>query len=141
MDILTSATQLPSQIQTLLKLREQHTAAVRQIDKTLAGVVAALGGPQLTAIRAGANGAPAAKPLGARKRKRRGTFSVSATELVLEFIKTKTNPTTQQIMQHLASNGRSASSGSNALSVLTAAKRLKRAPLGSGILGSRYSLA
>jgi hypothetical protein len=135
------ATQLPSQIQTLLKLREQHTAAVSQIDKTLAGIVAALGGPRSTAIPARANRSPAAKPPAANKRKRRGTFSVSASDLVLEFIKASKNPTTQEIMQHLASKGRSASSGSNALSVLTSANKLKRAPLGKGVLGSRYSLA
>jgi hypothetical protein len=136
----TSAVQLPSQIQALLKLREQHTAAVHQIDKTLAGVMSALGGSRSTAVPSGANG-PAVKRLGAPKRKQRGAFAVSASELVLEFIKAKKNPTTQEIMEHLVSKGRSASSGSNSLSVLTSAKKLKRAPLGKGILGSRYSLA
>jgi hypothetical protein len=136
-----SATQLPDQIQALLTRRDQHTAAVSQIDKTLASVMAALGGSYSVPVPTKASQPPAAKAAGAPQRKNRGSFSVSASDLVLEFIKAKKNPTTQEIMQHLASKGRSASSGSNSLSVLTAAKKLKRVPLGAGIMGSRYSLA
>jgi len=139
-----SATALPNHIQQLLAQREQHTAAITQIDQTLAKVAAVLGGqvalsaavarPAVTAVAAKA---PAAKG----SRRRRSRFGVSTAEVILTFVKAHKNPTTKEITEHLVSEGRTASVVSNALSVLTRAGELKRTPLGKGILGSRYSLA
>ena len=137
-----SATELPSHIQQLLEQREQHTAAISHIDQTLAKVTAALGGTTAPAVVAKPPVAPAApKIVPAKLQKgKRSKFGVSTSDLVLSFVKANKSPTTQAIMKHLASEGRTASSGSNALSVLTGAKKLKRTPLGKGILGSTYSI-
>ena len=125
-------------------------SAINQIDQTLARVTAALGGAGLTA-KAGVT-PPASRAAkgpkqsvqtkaGAGPRKgRRSKFAVSTSDLVLSFVKANGSPTTQAIMQHLANEGRTVSSGSNALSTLATAKKLKRTPLGKGIMGSTYSL-
>jgi len=139
----TSATELPSLIQQLLEQRKLHADSISQIDQTLAKVTAALGGTTAPAVAARTPVAPTASKAAAAKPKKRKriAFSVSTNDLVLAFVKANKNPTTQKIMQHLAREGRTASSGSNALSVLTSAKKLKRTPLGKGVLGSTYSLA
>ncbi len=136
-----SATALPNHIQQLLEQRQQHTDAISQIDQTLAKVTLALGVtttvPAKTEVVPVAAKAPAAKP----KKRQRSKFAVSATDLVLEFVKAKKTPTTKEITQHLVSEGRSLGAISNALSVLTSSKKLKRTPLGKGIMGSTYSVA
>jgi hypothetical protein len=137
----TSTAELPSHIQQLLDQRQQHTAAIRQIDDTLARVTAALGGRIAPATVSKPTAPMAVKaPAVKAKKGKRSKFTVSTNELVLSFVKANKNPTTQKIMQHLASEGRTVSSGSNALSVLTSAKKLKRTPLGKGMLGSTYSI-
>ena len=144
-----SAAELPNEIQTLLDERAEHIAAISKIDSTLAGVTAALGGPKassymaagLAAPKAMAKAPPAPSPKSAPAKKRgRGSFSVSATELVLQFLKGNKNATTKAITAHLVGQGRSPGAVSNALSVLTTAKKLKRTPLGKGQMGSTYSL-
>jgi hypothetical protein len=77
----------------------------------------------------------------AAKVRKRAKFAVSASDLVLAFVKTKKNPTSKEITQHLLSEGRNLGAVSNALSVLTQKKKLKRTPLGKGLPGSTYSLA
>jgi hypothetical protein len=141
-----SATEIPNQIQQLLEQRDQHTSAISQIDRTLAKVTAALGGETTPAaitkpagVPAAAKGVPA-RPVKVKTRKRT-KFAISATDLVLQFIQANPSPTTKQITQHLVSEGRSTGAVSNALSVLTKSKTLKRTPLGKGIMGSKYSLA
>jgi hypothetical protein len=139
-----SAAELPATIQTLLDERAGHIATIGKIDKALAGVAAALGtsAPEAVAkpsipvavTKAAATGS---KP----KPAKRGAYAVSATDLVLAFVKAKGKPTSKEVGEHLASQGRSAGATSNALSVLTASKKLKRKPLGKGKMGSRYSLA
>lgn len=136
-----SATALPNRIQQLLEQRQQHIHRIGLIDQTLAGVSAALGGTASGAAVARPVAAPAAKASASKGKRRRSRFGASASALVLAFVKAKKNPTTNEIMRHLASEGRTAGSCSNALSVLAKAGELKRTPLGKGILGSRYSLA
>jgi hypothetical protein len=142
-----SATALPDYIQNLLAQRQQHTDSIAEIDATLSKVSAALGTAVAVpakapkpAAKAAVAAAPAAKPTKA-KRAGRGKFAISATDLVLKFIGANKNPTTKEITQYLVSEGRSLGAVSNALSVLTKSKALKRTPLGKGIMGSRYSLA
>lgn len=138
-----NATQLPTQIQQLLSQRQQHTDAITKIDKTLAGVMAALGG---TTTLAAPKALPtAAKPVVSKapaqpKKRQRGSYAVSATDLVLTFLKGKP-ATTKEITDYIVGQGRSTGAVSNALSVLTKAKKLKRTPLGKGVLGSTYALA
>jgi hypothetical protein len=141
-----SAAELPTKIQTLLDERADHEAAIGQIDNTLAGVAAALGtAVPVAAAKTGpvAAATPVAKkPVPVKsKPAKRGAYAVSATDLVLAFVKSKGSPTSKEIGEHLASEGRSAGATSNALSVLTAAKKLTRKPLGKGKMGSTYSLA
>lgn len=138
-----SATAIPSYIQDLLEQRQQHTDSISEIDATLAKVSAALGGnsvPVATAPKPVAKPAAVASPKVKAKKAARGKFSISATDLVLKFITANKSPTTKEITQHLLSEGRSLGAVSNALSVLTKAKTLKRTPLGKGLMGSRYSL-
>jgi hypothetical protein len=142
--IETSATELPSQIQQLLDQREQHLDSIRQIDAMLAKVNAALGHDSAasTTPRPLASSAPAS-PRTTRstgKKRQRSKFGVSTAQLVMAFVKANGTPTTQAIMQHLAGEGRTASSGSNALSTLAKAGKLKRTPLGKGLPGSIYAL-
>ncbi len=132
-----SATELPTFIQTLLEQKVHHTDAIAKIDATLAKVSAALNG---TVAAPAAPAAVKVKPVAAKKRGR-SVYAVSASELVLGFLKTNKEATTKAITQHLASKGRSAGAASNALSVLTTQKKLKRTPLGKGVMGSKYSLA
>ena len=134
---LTLGIELPRKIQHLLEQRQQHVDALTKIDHSLAAVDAALGGKGASTKARPA--IPAGKPP-VTKGKRRGRFAVSATDLVLAFVKEKKNPTTQEIMKHAAAEGRTTGAASNALSVLTQSKKLKRTPLGKGILGSTYSL-
>ena len=139
-----SAAQLPTTIQTLLDERAEHVAAIGKIDKTLADVAAALGTPVTAAVaKPSAPVAVAKPPATSNKSKpaKRGAYAVSATDLVLAFVKAKGNPTSKEVGEHLASQGRSAGATSNALSVLTASKKLKRKPFGKGKMGSTYSLA
>jgi hypothetical protein len=139
----TSAIELPNLIQELLEQRQLHANSISQIDQTLARVTAALGGTATAVAVSKPAGKPAAvkAPVVKAKSGKRSQFTVSTGDLVLAFVKANANSTTQKIMQHLASEGRTASSGGNALSVLTAAKKLKRTPLGKGIPGSTYSIA
>jgi hypothetical protein len=129
------ATGLPKQIQQLLDQRQEHTDALTKIDGLLDAITAALGGKR-GSLGPAAVKAPATKV----KRSKRRRFAISAPDLVLAFVKEKKNPTTQEIMKYVKSQGRTAGAGSNALSILTQTKKLKRAPLGEGRLGSRYSV-
>lgn len=136
-----SAAELPKQIQSLLEQREQHKAAIQQIDQTLADVTAALEGKEVHATLAKPIATLVAKaPAVKGKKRRRSSFAVSTTDVILAFVRAKKNPTSKEITQHLVGEGRSTNVVSNALSVLTAANKLKRTPLGKGILGSRYSI-
>ena len=136
-----SSAALPAQIQKLLDQKAEHSAAISKIEKTLAGVTAALGG-SVTPV-AVTKTAPAAvkTPVVKGKKRTRTKFAVSTNDVILSFVRARKTPTSKEITQHLLTEGRTSSVASNALSMLTAAaKKLKRTPLGKGMLGSTYSL-
>ena len=75
------------------------------------------------------------------KRRKRRSFSVTAPDLILSFVKQKKkNPTSKEINAHWKSENRSGTAD-NTLSLMVKTRILKRTPLGEGIRGSRYSLA
>jgi hypothetical protein len=75
-----------------------------------------------------------------RRRKRvRRKFAVSGEQLILNFVKSKSNPIGRDIESHWTSDGR-AGAAANLISKLVKAKMLKRTPL-KDERGSRYSLA
>ena len=84
---------------------------------------------------------PLPRKLQLAKGKKRSRFGVSASDLVLAFVKAKKSPTTKEITQHLLSEGRSLGATSNALSTLAKAKKLKRTPLGKGVNGQHVFTA
>jgi hypothetical protein len=146
MSTVSSPAALPLYIEKLLSQRHEHVEAVATIDATLARVTAALGGPasKVAAVAAPVAAkvvakAPVAKATGA-KRGRKPKGGLTANDFVLEFVKSKKNPTSQEINKHWKESGRSGFAD-NSLSLLTKAKKLKRVPLGAGIRGSRYSIA
>jgi len=75
-----------------------------------------------------------------RKHKRvRRKFAVSGEQMILNFVKSKSNPIGKDIEKHWSSEGR-AGTAANLLSKLVKEKRLKRTRL-KDERGSRYSLA
>ena len=72
------------------------------------------------------------------KRVRR-KFAVSGEQMILNFVKSKSNPVGKDIQKHWASEGR-AGAAANLISKLVKEKMLKRTPL-KDERGSRYSLA
>ena len=136
------ATELARRIQKLVEDRQQHVDAIAQINQTLAGVGAALGGAvTLSNGRTTAAASVAEKaPPGGKRRRRRGRFSVNAEDSILSVVKQNKGLTTQEINQHFKDEGRN-STADNALSKLVRERKLKRTPLGKGIRGSSYSLA
>jgi hypothetical protein len=143
-------TQLAERIQGLIEARQHHASAIEAIDQTLAGVGAALGTKKVgrpkslhTAapmMAAPAMAVPAAAEGGKkRRRRRRSKYAMSAEDSILGFVKENRNPTTQEIKAHYASENRGGSAD-NVLSKLFREKRIKRAPIGPGIRGSRYSV-
>jgi hypothetical protein len=142
MNLAIIASEIPTTIQSLLDQRHQHVEAISKIDHTLAAVTVALGSYGVASpAPAKASLVPVAKKAPAAKKRSRGSFAVSATDLVLEFLKSNKGATTKAITEYVVAKGRSTGSVSNALSVLSKAKKLKRTPLGKGKLGSTYSLA
>jgi len=141
MSTVSSPAALPLYIEKLLSQRHEHVAAVAAIDATLARVSAALGGAAPKAapvakpvVKVAARKAPVAKaPVKAKKP------GLTANEFVLEFVKARKNPTSQEINKHWKDAGRLGMADNN-LSLLTKAKKLKRVPLGQGLRGSRYSI-
>jgi hypothetical protein len=135
-----SPSALTDRIESLLDERQKHAAAIAAIDETLSEIGRLLGQP---VARFKAAIAPAAAPAIERKgrkgRRKRGTYATTAEDSILAFVKAEGNPTTQEIKQHWASEGRGGSAD-NELSRLTKKKKLKRIPI-PGQRGSRYTLA
>jgi len=75
---------------------------------------------------------------GKRKRVRR-KFAVSGEQMIVDFVKSKSNPIGRDIEKLWKSGGR-AGTAANLISKLVKEKALKRTPL-KGERGSRYSLA
>lgn len=157
MSTVSSPAALPLYIEKLLSQRHEHVAAVTAIDATLARVAAALGGAapkaapvkvvkaaaKAPASKAFAAKAPVAKPVAkaplAKAPAKAAKPGLTANEFVLEYVKAKKNPTSQEINKHWKDSGRKGMADNN-LSLLTKAKKLKRVPLGHGLRGSRYSI-
>ena len=75
-----------------------------------------------------------------RRRKRvRRKFAVSGEQMILNFVKSKSNPIGRDVESHWKNDGR-AGAAANLISKLVKAKMLKRTPL-KDERGSRYSLA
>jgi hypothetical protein len=163
MSTVSSPAALPKHIEQLLSDRSAHVAAVATIDATIARVTAALGGTASVApapkpvaatkvaaktakakppvVKAVAAKAPVAKaPVTKAPVARAAKSGLTASEFIIEFIKAKKNPTSQEINKHWKDAGRNGMADNN-LSLLTKAKTLKRVPLGPGLRGSRYSVA
>jgi hypothetical protein len=73
------------------------------------------------------------------RRRRRRSFETNAEDMVLAFVKSHKNPTTQEINRHWKEAGRG-HTADNTLSKLIREKKLKREALKEG-RGSRYLLA
>ena len=100
-----SENDLPSIIQQLLEQKRLHLDSVDKIDHTLSRVSAALRGatvPTASKPAAAPKSRPNASPA---KKSKRSRYDVSASDLVLAFVKENGSPTTQAIMQHLVKEG------------------------------------
>ena len=75
---------------------------------------------------------------GQAKTRKRRTYATTAEDLILSFVKEKTNPTTQEIKKLWDSEGRKGKAD-NELTRLVHFKKLERTPL-VGERGSRYSI-
>ena len=145
MRVNNSSGDLAGRIQQLVEQREHHAQAITTIDATLDQIGSLLrSGRDGIAIRRGPGRPPGpsmSTGVGRRGRRRRGrgSFSTTAEESILSFVKEHRNPTTQEIKTHWNSEGRGGTAD-NALSKLFKERKLKRTPLGEGIRGSRYSL-
>ncbi|MGA2440738.1 MAG: hypothetical protein ABSH08_07255 [Tepidisphaeraceae bacterium] len=76
---------------------------------------------------------------GRKRRRVRRQFAVSGEQMILDFVKSKSNPIGNEIEKHWSSEGR-AGAAATILSKLVKEKKLKRTPL-KDERGSRYSLA
>jgi hypothetical protein len=150
MSTVSSPAALPKYIETLLSQRSSHVSAIASIDATLSRVSAALGGaaPKAAPVKAVAarkapkkRGRPAksAVQMPMVKAPIKARSGLTANEFVIEFIKAKKNPTSQEINKHWKDAGRKGMADNN-LSLMTKAKMLKRTPLEGGQRGSRYSV-
>ena len=147
------STDLPALIQKLLEERQTHADAIAQIDEVLASVGSALGataappkrgpgrprGSSVNAAPSAAMAAPMPAKRGRRGRRSRGSYATTGDDSVLAFIKENKSPTTKDIKEHWASEGRGGTAD-NVLSKLFREKKIKRLPL-PGERGSRYAVA
>jgi hypothetical protein len=117
------------------KERKKRTADLEEAAKVVLKSLADFGRVGIKA--ASPNQKSAAKKAGKRKRGRR-RFAVSGEQMILGFVKSKSNPIGGEIEKHWKSEGR-AGTAANLLSKLVKEKKLKRTPLKEG-RGSRYSL-
>jgi hypothetical protein len=137
---------LAGHVQKLVEEKQQHLEALSRIEQTLEQIGGLLG--QNGQRRGRKPGRPAAHPVfeptasaaPAQRKRRRRRFAVSGNDLILNFVRERRKPTTREIAELWKSEDR-AGKVDNTLSQLVKAGRLKRAPLGGGERGSRYSLA
>ena len=120
------------------KERKTRTADLEEAAKVILKHLADLGHVGINTKAASPKQRTAVKTAGNRKRVRR-KFAVSGEQLILGFVKSKSNPVGKEIEKHWSSEGRAATAA-NLLSKLVKEKKLKRTPLKDG-RGSRYSLA
>ena len=128
----TTTNELSRVIANLQKQRDQHVAAITEIDAAFArfGVTAsAKRGP-------GRPKGKGAKPKGSRKR---GRFNKKADEFVLDLLKKNKTLTTREVNIRWKRAGRGGSAD-NILMALTKGKQITRKNI-KGARGSNYSLA
>lgn len=135
--------QLPHRLQQLLQERERLAEALAHVDQVLAGIGAALGTATVREANVKrpnpavvATLAPAQRHKGRRPQRK---FATSGEQSLLDFVKLNKNPSTQDIKKHWHNEGRGGRADT-VLSKLVKEKRLKRTPLETGLVGSRYSL-
>ena len=156
---------LAQTVEQLIHERQQHADALARIDQSIFGIVGALtataGLPPMPPTRStppsdsnafqwmrepkrrgrppgSRNGTQAAAGPGRNKRTR-GSYATTGDESVMAFIRQNKRPTTKEIREHWASEGRKGTAD-NVLSKLFRERKVKRTPVEDG-RGSRYSLA
>jgi hypothetical protein len=133
-------TSLLRTLKQIEKERKARTADLEESAKVILKHLEDLGHVGINSKTAAANAKRAATiGINRRRRKRvRRRFAVSGEQLILNFVKAKSNPVGNEIEKHWSSEGRSGTAA-NLLSKLVKEKRLKRTPLKEG-RGSRYSV-
>ena len=128
----TSSSDLARTIANLQKQRDQHAAAIAEIDDAFAKFGVKPGGKRGPGRPKGSG----AKPKGQKKR---GRFAKTAEQFVLDLIKKNKQLTTREINVRWNRTGRGGAAD-NTLYELTKDKLVKRDKIKGG-LGSNYSLA
>ncbi|MGA2440238.1 MAG: hypothetical protein ABSH08_04735 [Tepidisphaeraceae bacterium] len=119
--------------------RKARTVDLEEAAKVILKQLADLGHVGIN-TKAAATKAKRTATIGKKRRKiARRQFAVSGEQLILNFVKSKSNPIGRDIEKHWASEGR-AGTAANLISKLVKERRLKRTPL-KDERGSRYSLA
>jgi hypothetical protein len=126
-------TDIAARIRSLLEQRQAHADAAARIEETLEQIGRLVGSSNDT--RRGRSPNAVSAP---RRRRGRGSYRVTAEDLVLSFVNERKNPTGRDINAHWKAEGRPWTADVT-LGRLTKAKRLKRTPL-DGQRGSRYSV-
>jgi len=123
-------TDIAGSIRSLLEQRQDHVAAAARIEETLDQI----------ARLVSSKGTQPVRPRATRSHRRgrgRGSYKMTAEELVLAFVRDQRNPTGREVNEHWRAAGRPWSADVT-LGKLVKAKRLRRTPL-DGERGSRYS--
>lgn len=154
----TNASELTRLINQLRQERQQHEAAIAEIDATFKafGIGASLGrgagakkGKKRAAAEAPAKGKgkrrgrkpAAAKKGSAKKAPWSRKFTMTGDELILAFVREKGGATTEEIRKHWDAAGRRGKAENN-LTLLVKSGKLKRSKLeGNKGRGSLYSIA
>jgi hypothetical protein len=139
---------LADRIQSLLTERRSLEQQINSIDQTLSQIERLLGQRGGGGARRGrppgsgsqAMSAAIGQSQGGRRRRRRGKFATSGVESIINFVRSRRNPTTRDINQHWKSEGRGGTAD-NTLTLLTKNRQLKRIAAGEGERGSRYQVA
>jgi len=129
-----TSTVLSTRIQQLVSERERHADAVAAIDQTLSQIDKLLGTNTTTTP----SGPDKKVTVPAPKKSKRRSFTTTAAESVLEFVKKNGGATTKEIQKNWKSERRGGTAD-NTLSQLFKDKKLKRTPL-KDQRGSRYTL-
>lgn len=129
----TTVDELGNLIGKLQKQRHEHEQAIAAIDRMFARF-----GIQVAARRGSGRPAGTAAAANGRRRRRRGTFAVTGEQSILDFVKRKGKPSTQEINAHWKREGRGGKAD-NTITRLVKQNRLKRIKC-KDVRGSRYAL-
>lgn len=128
----SSPASLASRIEQLVQERDRLASRMAEIDATLSQVGGLLG-----SAPAGRRGRRPGVAVPGRKR-RRGTYAMTAEESILAFVKKHGNPSTREIKKLWNSEGRRGTAD-NVLSRMVKDRKLKRTAI-PGERGSTYTL-